>query len=383
MAGRRTMAGIIVERIGRESLQSSSHESGRPPRRILLACTQRIGDVLLATPLARSMKRAWPGAELDMLVFRGTETVLEGNPDLDQVIAVPRRAGLGERWQELRHLWRRYDLAVSPLPTDRSRLYCWAAAPRRLGLLRRERKERPKAWLLSAWGEFDDLDTHTVSMGLTLAALLRIAPSFEVVPPGVAPPQLDAVLARLQVPAGQPFAVLHPYPKFAYKMWTPASWLALARWLKERGLAVVFTGGPEPGELAYVQGIAVQAGGLNLAGSLSLAETAGLIRRARLYVGPDTAVTHIAAATGTPTIALFGPSNPVKWGPWPKDWASHESPWQRRGSRRQGNVLLIQGEGDCVPCMQEGCERRVDSGSDCLLGLKAEIVIRAAETMLA
>ncbi len=378
------MAGIIVERIGRKSLQSSSYQPGRPPRRILLACTQRIGDVLLATPLARSMKRAWPGAAVDMLVFLGTEAVLEGNPDIARVIAVPRRAGLAERWRELSGLWRRYDLAVSPLPTDRSRLYCWAAAPRRLGLLRPERQERPKALLLSAWRKFDDLDTHTVSTGLALAGMLGIPAAFEVVPPGVSQSRLEAVLARLDAPAGQAIAVLHPYPKFAYKRWPPASWLTLARWLKARGLKVVFTGGPEPGELAYVDDIAAKAGGLNLAGSLSLAETAGLIGQARLYVGPDTAVTHIAAATGTPTIALFGPSNPVKWGPWPRDWTSLESPWQRRGSRRQGNVFLIQGEDarGCVPCMREGCECRVDSGSDCLLNLEAGVVIRAAETML-
>ena len=354
-----------------------------PPKRILLVCTQRIGDVLLATPLARSMKRAWPQAELDMLVFRGTEGVLAGNPDIGRVIAVPRQAALGVRWQELTGLWRRYDLAVSPLPTDRARLYCWAAASRSLGLLRSGGKERVKAVFLSAWREFDDLNSHTVSTGLGLAALLGIEPAFEVVPPGVSAAHLDALLARMPTLAGRPYAVLHPFPKFAYKMWTPAAWLALAAWLRQRGLALVFTGGPELAERAYVEGIARAAGGLSLAAGLSLAETAGLIGRAKLYVGPDTAVTHIAAATGTPTIALFGPSNPVKWGPWPKAWASLESPWQRRGSGRQGNVMLIQGVGDCVPCLQEGCAGNVDSRSDCLQNLPADIVIRAAETMLA
>ena len=63
------------------------------PRRILLTCTQRIGDVLLVTPLVRSLKRAWPAAAVDMLVFQGTEGVLEGNADLAQVITVPQRAG--------------------------------------------------------------------------------------------------------------------------------------------------------------------------------------------------------------------------------------------------------------------------------------------------
>lgn len=328
------------------------------------------------------MKRAWPQAEVDMLVFRGTEGVLEGNPDIAQVIVVPRRADFGERWQELRGLWRTYDLAVSPLPTDRARIYCWAAGRRSYGLIQTKRSDRHKAVLLNRWRYFDDLDTHTVSMGLALTELLNIPPSFEVVPPGVSPAQLDGLLAHIAPVEGKPFAVLHPSPAFAYKMWTPEAWLALARWLQGRDLTVVFTGGPEIGEVAYVEAIARQAGGLNLAGRLSLAQTAELIKRARIYVGPDTVVTHIAAATGAPTIALFGPSNPVKWGPWPKDWISHDSPWQRCGSGRQGNVFLIQGPGDCVPCMQEGCERKVDSRSDCLLNLDADVVIRAAASLL-
>lgn len=93
-------------------------------------------------------------------------------------------------------------------------------------------------------------------------------------------------------------------------------------------------------------------------------------------------MTHIAAATGTPTIALFGPSNPVKWGPWPHDWKSFESPWQRRGSARQGKVFLLQGPGECAPCLLEGCDRHLDSRSDCLDALPLEQVTQAAEKML-
>lgn len=356
------------------------------PRRILLACPQRIGDVLLATPLARSLKRAWPVAEIDMLVFEDSAAVLENNPDIAAVIAVPRRAGFAERIRELRGLWRRYDLAVAPLATDRARLYAWAAGRRRVGLVVPGLKDRAKTLLLDRYISFDDRDTHTVTMGLRLAEMLGVAPCYEVVPPGIATDALDALLARLAPLDGQHFAVLHPYPKFAYKMWAQPAWIALATWLQQRGLGLVFTGGAEPAELAYVDAIAaaLPAGPLtiNLAGSLTLGATAELIRRARLYVGPDTAITHIAAATGTPTVALFGPSNPVKWGPWPKGRTSDDSPWQRRGSGRQGNVFLLQGPGDCVPCMLEGCQRNVLSRSDCLDQLATPTVIAAAEAIL-
>ena len=66
------------------------------PRRILLVCTQRIGDVLLTTPLARSMKRAWPQVQVDALVLPGAEGVLVGNPDFSQILAFPQRVGLRE-----------------------------------------------------------------------------------------------------------------------------------------------------------------------------------------------------------------------------------------------------------------------------------------------
>jgi heptosyltransferase-3 len=91
----------------------------------------------------------------------------------------------------------------------------------------------------------------------------------------------------------------------------------------------------------------------------------------------------MAAALGVPSVVLFGPSNPVKWGPWPKDFRSTtDSPWRKQGSQRQGNVFLLQGEGDCVPCLAEGCDRHINSLSDCLQDLAVNRVIAAAESML-
>jgi heptosyltransferase-3 len=72
----------------------------------------------------------------------------------------------------------------------------------------------------------------------------------------------------------------------------------------------------------------------------------------------------------------------VRWGPWPQHWPPTENPWALRGSARHGNVWLLQGEGDCVPCRQEGCERHVDSHSDCLVNLGTQRVKMAAAEML-
>jgi heptosyltransferase-3 len=177
--------------------------------------------------------------------------------------------------------------------------------------------------------------------------------------------------------------VLHVSPKFAYKTWPVDGWVALGRWLIDQGFIVVVTGVESP-ELLYRQHL-VQAlpDAVNLVDQLTLPALAYLLNHAVLYVGTDTAVSHMAAAVGVPSVVLFGPSNPVKWGPWPKDFPSTtDSPWRKKGSQRQGNVFLLQGEGDCVPCLAEGCDRHINSLSECLQKLAVDRVIDAAELML-
>src|SRR5260370_26238195 len=81
--------------------------------RILVITLRRLGDVLLTTPLIRTIRRGFPQATLDMLVFRDTEDILRGNPDIDNVVSMPARPSAEETLFLVRSLWRRYDLAVS------------------------------------------------------------------------------------------------------------------------------------------------------------------------------------------------------------------------------------------------------------------------------
>ena len=177
--------------------------------------------------------------------------------------------------------------------------------------------------------------------------------------------------------------MLHVYPKFRYKMWTEAGWVEVARAYARRGIRVVLTGGGAADELEYIARIATQVpGALDLAGKLTLGGVAHIVSRAVVYIGPDTAVTHAAAGLGVPTVALFGPSNPVKWGPWPAGHAAQTNPWVRTGSQAVARVRLVQGAGSCVPCGFEGCERHIESSSDCLTGLRPETVIDAIRSVL-
>jgi heptosyltransferase-3 len=352
----------------------------KPPASALVVVTRRLGDVLLATPVVRSLKRAYPECRVDALVFAGTESALVGNPDLHRVLTVAERPGVPAHGRLAARIFRRYDLALSLVASDRPTAYAALAGKLSAGLAIATAKHAWKRWVLDRWVPFDDLDTHTVIMHLRLVETLGIPPVAEVVAPA-RPEEARAVLSRHGV--GEPYAVLHPHPKFRYKRWHDDGWLETAHWLTRRGLRVLLTGGPDPEERAHCEALAARTGAISLAGALSLPATASVIARAAAYVGPDTVTTHMAAALGVPTIALFGPSNPVKWGPWPHARRELENPWRRVGSQARGNVHLVQGEAPCVPCGQEGCERRLESRADCLSWLSARRVIAALEQSLA
>ncbi|WP_246217147.1 glycosyltransferase family 9 protein [Paraburkholderia panacisoli] len=362
----------------------------RPPRKVLVVCPRRIGDVLLVTPLVRSMKTQWPEASIDMLVLGGTEGVLEHNPDLRRVIIDAPRAPLRARIVSAARIWQRYDLACAAIDSDRALIYTWLAGRKRIGLVNADRVKWFARVILHRIALDRHLQAHMVSSALQLAPLVGVTPRGTVVAPGIGPDPVRRARfeARFKGAPGampdRPMVVLHLCSLFRYKQWTVDGWAETIRWLRAQGFAVVLSGGPAQTEREYAGQVVAAAGEpvLNLVGELTLGETAEMIRYAKLFIGPDTGVTHIAAACGTLTIALFGPSDPVRWGPWPYNWPVGEEPWARHGSNLRGNVYLLQGEKECVPCRQEGCDRHRESTSDCLTGLRASRVIAVAAQLL-
>lgn len=352
---------------------------------VLVVCTRRIGDVLLATPVIRSLKASYPQAAIDMLVFRGTEDVVTANPDLRRVWTVSPATPVGESLTILSQIWRRYDLALSLLPGDRPVFYAWAAGRHAVATVTPGPKSWWKRWLLDSQEPFDNHQTHTVVMNLRLLESLGVA---AIPTPVVTWTPQDEVAARSAFPGlggDEPYAVLHVTPRYAYKAWTVSGWAKLGRWIRDCGVKVVVVGGTSAGERATVAQIleGLPSDTMNLTGRVTLRALGAVLKRAALYVGTDTAVTHMAAALDVPTIALFGPSNPVKWGPWPSFWSTDlSSPWKKVGSQRQGNVYVLQGEGECVPCLHEGCERHINSLSDCLQHLPVGRVVEIASQML-
>jgi heptosyltransferase-3 len=346
--------------------------------RILVVALRRLGDVLLTTPLIRSLKRAWPDAAIDALVFRGTEGILAGNPDVAAVVTMPERASPGESLALMRRLSRAYDLAISTQTGDRPTFFTWVAGRRRAGFVEssgfisRVKRQALDYPVTIASG------VHRVHQVLQLAEALGIPAIPEIVAPQGARPSATP---------DRPYAVIHAVPMFRYKRWIREGWRELAARLSARGLAVIATGGPSEDDRGYLDEVcAGQPEVRRLDGALAWSELATLIADAQAYIGPDTSVTHLAAATGAPTVALYGPTDPRLWGPWPA--SGLDQPWDAAGTiQNRGNVWLVQNPPSCpwsiLPCQQEGCERRLDSYSRCLDELTVSQVLSAVDLALA
>lgn len=351
-----------------------------PPGRLLIICIRRIGDVLLVTPLIRTFKRHWPEAKIDLLVFKGTESILCANPDVNHVLTIDEQANFSQHCQLIKKIFRAYDMAVSTLTGDRATLYAYFAANYRLGMLGEDKSRWWKRLLLSETVEFDNISTHTVLMNLRLAEILQLNGCSEIV---IAWQEKDKQKVMQLVDINKKTAILHLRPKFSYKEWIKEGWIGIANWLITRGYTIILTGDKNESEKKMADALLTKLAdkATNLVGHLSLSQLGFLLSTAKIYIGPDTVVTHMAAALGIPTMALFGPSNPVKWGPWPKGWKL-SNPFVRVGSQHSNNVYLMQGSGACVPCFKEGCDQHTLSRSRCLDELTAQQVIKKVNLLI-
>lgn len=343
----------------------------RDPR-VLIVALRRLGDVLLTTPLIRSVKRAFPTASIEVVVYSGTEGILANNPDIANVIAVPARASGLATLALLRRLARRYDLALSTQTGDRPTLLAWIAGRQSAGPLEADGFPAAVKRFALSRSYVTDRHQHRVVENLRLAELLGIPAHAEIVCPA-GPLRSDLV-------PPDPYAVVHAAPMYTYKRWTVDGWRMLGAALGARGLRTLVSGGMD--DRAYLDQVWSGCDVTRLDGKLQWPEVSALIGAARVYVGPDTVTTHLAAATGTQTVALFGPTDPRIWGPWPA--GGLDRPWAAAGTiQNRRNVWLVQNPLPCLPCQQEGCECRLDSHSQCLDELSVAQVVLAVDRALA
>ncbi len=295
-----------------------------PTARILVITLRRLGDALFATPLLASLRGAYPHATIDVLAFADSAAILTGNPHLSGIITMPPRASLSAGLALALKLLGRYDLAISTQTGDRPTLFALIAGRRRVGPIDGGPRGALRRLVLSR-SVAPRPGLHRLEEMLRLTDALGIARVGHLVCPGAAPPANEPAADRL------PYAVVHAAPMFVYKQWHGEGWRALAAGLRARGLAVVATGGPAAAERRYLD--AVWGGAPDVErrdGTLSWPQLTALMRGARVFVGPDTSVTHLAAASGCPTVALFGPTDPRLWGPVPA--AGLDPMWEAAGA---------------------------------------------------
>jgi heptosyltransferase-3 len=344
--------------------------------RALVIKLRHHGDVLLASPVFTALQQAAPGCEIDALVYADTAPMLQEHPAIAQIHCIDRnwkRRGLVAQaraeWALLSALRRRrYDLVVHLTGHPRGAWLArltgarWAVAPRRPG----------KFWRKSFSHLYPGANPrrHTVETHLDALRRLGLQPGADdrrlvMVPGNEAEGRIDNLLAAHRVVVGG-FVHLHPASRWLFKCWTADKVALLADALAARGLPVVVTAAPDPAEKALIAAVlaAARAPLVDLSGQLSLRELAALTARARLFVGVDSAPMHIAAAMGTPVVALFGPSGDIEWGPW---GVAHR--------------IVTSDAHPCRPCGQDGCGG--GKISECLTTLPVDRVLAACEELLA
>ena len=352
-------------------------------RRALVTKLRHHGDVLLTSPVFSTLRRAAPHVEIDALVYAETAPMLRNHPAIATIHAIDRdwkRQGLRAQVAQETALFRRlrqrhYDLLIHLTDHPRGATLAHLLRPRFAVTQERERDE----WFWRArFTHFYRLPKRTPrhAVEANLDALRRIgiypdAPDKKLVlvPGSAAEARVEALLREHRLEP-RDFVHAHPGSRWMFKCWPADRSAALFRRIVGAGHRLVVTGAPDAGERDLVASILAaldqETRGriVDLIGALSLPELAALTACARAFVGVDTAPMHIAAAMGTPTLALFGPSGEHEWGPW---------------MVRQR--VVVSRAHPCRPCGIDGCGG--GKVSECLTSLDADEVYAHFEALLA
>jgi len=314
--------------------------------RILFIRLRSMGDCLLLTSPLRALKEEFPRFRISVLVETRFAGCFEGNPDIEEIISISRKK------DGLRLLRRRFDLVVNLHGGPTSLLYALLARGPRIGFEQFQYKRLYKDLLPSP-----DPSLHTVEA--TMATFRWLGMQREMPPPlrydgqpRKTPPMLSAVR--------KPYAVIHPAALMETKRWDARKFADLARALQGQGLSVVLTCGP--GEESTVAEVSKDVPSPQILLGLGIPELADLLRGAKLYVGNDSGPMHLAAAVGTPIIALWGSSDSRRWRPWSAEHA------------------LVQNPFECNPCPGYRC--LVAPTPLCIESVTVEQAIMAAEQLL-
>jgi len=360
-------------------------------RKILVIKLRHIGDVLLAVPVFRALRDHFGAIHISALVNSGTEDVLMGNPLISEILLFDRKVkGLSPVKRYLREIrflkevrTRGFDMTIDLTGGDRAAIISFVSGARyRLGW--RPGKGFPGKKRLYTHLSLPEAEKHMVLQNLDVVSQFGIdtgnlSVDFHI--PEKERAFVRALLRAEKVAENEPLVHIHPTSRWLFKCWKDEYMAEVMGWLVNQGLKVVITSSLDPKEINKAKKIvslvsdftpahnsALKKGGmgrlLDLCGKTSIKQLAAVSESSTLFLGVDSAPMHIAAAVGTPVVALFGPSGAFNWGPWDNgsslsgvQSAVFKSPYCRRsGVQTFGIHTVIQREWGCIPCGSDGCE---------------------------
>jgi predicted lipopolysaccharide heptosyltransferase III len=286
-----------------------------PQARILLIRLRSMGDCLLLTSPIRALKEEFPGFRISVLVESRFEDCFDGNPDIHQVIP------LRQKREALRLLAQHFELVLNLHGGPTSLMYSLMARGPHFGF-----EQFQYARLYRGLLPPPERDVHSVEA--TMSAFQWMGVKRADAPPlryEVHPSESERMRTTFSNLAG-PYAVLHPGAVMETKRWEASRFSQLARALQDMGLAIVLTSGP--GEESIAAEVARDVPSPKLLFGLAIPELAELLRGAALYAGNDSGPMHLAAAVGTPVVALWGSSNSRRWRPWGVNHAVVQNPFE-------------------------------------------------------
>lgn len=295
------------------------------PERALVVRMSSIGDVIHTFPAYLALRRAWPSTLLGWVVEPAAAPLVQRLPG-PLVVHVLDTHRWRRRWwsaatlREIRGAIgylraQRYEIAIDFQGLMKSAVVARLSGARVLGLGTGDARERLASRLYHRTLPVD-AGVHVVHQALALAAGAgaRVDDELPAFPTLVAPEDRERVRHRLDTTEPGAFVVVHSAHNWESKRWPEARWAELGRRLHDEShLELLWVWGP--GERERTRGIAEAAGpGNHLAPPTGLTELAALLESARLFVGGDSAPLHLAVAVGTPSVGIFGPTDPARTG---------------------------------------------------------------------
>jgi lipopolysaccharide heptosyltransferase I len=350
-----------------------SEPARREFRNILIIKPSSIGDVVHALPIAAALRRRHPSARISWLVRAGCLDIVSGHPALDEVILFPLEAPRGPLEtlrvpgtllsfvEELRA--RKFDLALDLQGLLRSGLAAWACgASVRVGLS----TAREMSWLFYTHVvPVGSMETHAVDRLWQAARFLGCTgrpDDFTMTVPPAAQIGVERALREAGLAAGEPYAVMVVGAQWPTKVWLDDRFARTAAEVRRRhGLRSVLVAVKADVERAARIAAGSDGAAVSLAGRTTLKQVLALIRGCDLVVTNDSGPMHIAAAMGKPLAAMFGPTNPVRTGPF-----------ARPGSVVRAGV-------PCSPCYRRACPTQ----HECMTELTTEMVMATVGRELA